>query len=155
MRKGKKKNLDKIDFLSLLGLKTSAQWQNNGSTYDGKTLQSALTHPSIINKSSADWILSIKRCHDAICPRRAAWHCGLNHKCDTYYHNEQLYISILSPKSMVNDWIWVTVWIFRCLPHDYAAFKFVFHNYSLFLLLGKAHNRSMWCFPIISSCLPN
>lgn len=56
------------------GLKTSAQQPNNGSTYDGKSPQSAQTHPSITNKSPADLILSIKRCHDAICQRRAAWH---------------------------------------------------------------------------------
>ena len=42
------------------GLKTSAPQQNNGSPSDGKSLQSAVSHPSIINESSADWILSIR-----------------------------------------------------------------------------------------------
>lgn len=58
--------------------------------------QSAPTHPSIITKSSAVWILSVKRCHDAICPRRAAWHCGLNHKWNSYCN-----IPIVSPEYTV------------------------------------------------------
>lgn len=83
------------------GLKTSAPQQNNGSPSDGKSLQRAVTHPSIINESSADWILSIKWCQGAVCPRRAAWHRGLNHKCNNYCNNERLFISILSPKCTV------------------------------------------------------
>lgn len=57
--------------------------QLSDSTCDGKSLQSSLACPSIINKSSADWILSIRWCHGAICPEGAAWHCGLNHKCNS------------------------------------------------------------------------
>lgn len=56
------------------GLNTSAQQQNNGGTYDGKSVPSAQIHPSIITKSSADLILSMKRCRDAICHGPAARH---------------------------------------------------------------------------------